>query len=48
MPRKRPKSTAAPEDDYEEWKQRILENAAKSQQDDVGAECVGTQPASGI
>ncbi|XP_048372147.1 origin recognition complex subunit 6 isoform X2 [Sphaerodactylus townsendi] len=33
-PRKRPQSTDAPKDDYEEWKRRILENAAKSQQDD--------------
>ncbi|XP_060109584.1 origin recognition complex subunit 6 isoform X2 [Heteronotia binoei] len=48
MPCKRPKSTAAAEDDYEEWKRRILENAAKSQQEDVGSECVRTQPASGV
>ncbi|XP_054856721.1 origin recognition complex subunit 6 [Eublepharis macularius] len=34
-PRKRPKSTAEPKDDYEEWKRRILENAAKSQQGDI-------------
>ncbi|XP_015264913.1 PREDICTED: origin recognition complex subunit 6 isoform X1 [Gekko japonicus] len=48
MPCKRPKRAAAPEDDYEEWKRRILENAAKSQQDDVGSERLGTQPASGV
>ncbi|KAL8194916.1 UNVERIFIED_CONTAM: Origin of replication complex subunit 6 [Gekko kuhli] len=48
MPCKRPKRAAAPEDDYEEWKRRILENAAKLQQDDAGSEHVRTQPASGV
>ncbi|XP_007444015.2 origin recognition complex subunit 6 [Python bivittatus] len=31
VPRKRPKNKIEPKEDYEEWKQRILENAAKSQ-----------------
>ncbi|XP_077165659.1 origin recognition complex subunit 6 [Paroedura picta] len=46
--RKRPKSTAAPEDDYEEWKRRILENATESQQDGPGSGHVGAQEASGV
>ncbi|XP_062997047.1 origin recognition complex subunit 6 [Elgaria multicarinata webbii] len=32
-PRKRPKSETEAKEDYEEWKRRILENAAKSQRD---------------
>ncbi|ETE72973.1 Origin recognition complex subunit 6, partial [Ophiophagus hannah] len=33
--RKRPKSEIEPKEDYEEWKRRILENAAKSQRNSV-------------
>ncbi|KAG8144080.1 hypothetical protein E2320_001200 [Naja naja] len=33
--RKRPKSETEPKEDYEEWKRRILENAAKSQRNSV-------------
>ncbi|XP_044283980.1 origin recognition complex subunit 6 isoform X2 [Varanus komodoensis] len=35
VPRKRPKCTAEVKEEYEEWKQRILENAAKAQRDSV-------------
>ncbi|XP_063169176.1 origin recognition complex subunit 6 [Candoia aspera] len=35
VPRKRPKNEIEPKEDYEEWKQRILENAAKSQKNSV-------------
>ncbi|XP_032087002.1 origin recognition complex subunit 6 [Thamnophis elegans] len=33
--RKRPKNEIEPKEDYEEWKRRILENAAKSQSNSV-------------
>ncbi|XP_061449708.1 origin recognition complex subunit 6 [Rhineura floridana] len=35
VPRKRPKAETDPKEEYEEWKRRILDNAAKSQRDSV-------------
>lgn len=32
---KRPRTETEAKEEYEEWKRRILENAAKSQKDDV-------------
>ncbi|XP_053127084.1 origin recognition complex subunit 6 isoform X2 [Hemicordylus capensis] len=35
LPRKRPKSEMEAQEEYEEWKRRILENAAKSRKEDL-------------